>query len=741
MKDKDTRQLRRLRTEVEHICKEQNINLTTTCKRIQCKAYILELIKKLERIEQNESHTSYIEPPQINSTYSSLANDENNSMSSFVKQTLQFEENMCNISYNTCLICHQGRLNLAVKDGICSRCESQRGNYTFCHDNKTLPTWMMGNAVMYSIPPELKNLTLAEKLLIQRVSPLVPVIHIKNGSIGSRGHVVSFFQDISGICNELPKIPSEIQMVKVIRSGTTAAGENISNTFTVNKHRVLTALKWLKKFNPLYSDITIKESNLSWMKGKQSEQLNDVVTVECNEDDEEGEDKDKGPCENQVLEPFNQILNPEDETYGCISSETTQIIHEGDSLLAKAIRKDAKSKVTPKLNWPTREVKPISEYSDTKIFCLAFPWLFPGGIGDIRESRHREVDIGEWAQNLLFYEDGRFAKDKFWSFFTLNFIQRHRNKSQSRWFVKDFVGSMPPTLDSLQEQLDTGDNTFIDKLMYFGKVVPGSAAYWRGKKAELYSWINHHIEKGRGAPNVFMTLSCAEYFWPDLKRLLEECILKAENRTVNLSLSHPELNKALNDYTSVVQEFFHIRVDEYLKTVGLNVFGITHFWGRFEFAKSRGQIHLHLLGITNDAVGKNGISSKLFKWKDNKERQSKILANWARKKFNCTAEVNLEADNVTGDVSPCKLRFRETDSIEKDGQDLCMFCQIHKCNDYCMRKTKIAKEKDNDEANQKRTTTKEVCDVTNRRTLKEITIHTSLLTHAKKLYSVFLHIF
>ena len=85
MKDKDTRQQRRLRTEVEHVCREQNINLTTTCKRIQCKAYILELIKKLERIEQNESPTSYVEPPQINSTYSSLANEKNNSLSSFIK--------------------------------------------------------------------------------------------------------------------------------------------------------------------------------------------------------------------------------------------------------------------------------------------------------------------------------------------------------------------------------------------------------------------------------------------------------------------------------------------------------------------------------------------------------------------------------------------------------------------------------------------------------------------------------
>ena len=91
------------------------------------------------------------------------------------------------------------------------------------------------------------------------------------------------------------------------------------------------------------------------------------------------------------------------------------------------------------MNWPPRDVKPISEFSDTKIFCLAFPWLFPGGIRDIKESRECDVDIGDWAQNLLFYKDGRFAKDNLWCFFVLNYIQQHRNKSQSRWFINDFV--------------------------------------------------------------------------------------------------------------------------------------------------------------------------------------------------------------------------------------------------------------------------------------------------------------
>jgi len=688
IESKDDRKLRRLRMEIEQICKSRNIHPKTGSKRHNCRAYILELLDSMKSMEEKDNEVNNLNTCEINPSYSILSEERNDVHAQFIKSTLQFEGNVYDISFKTCNICQQRRLNLNLKDDICSRCEGQKSNYSFSHANKALPSWIRNNTIMYCVPSELKNLTLVEKLLIQRVSPLVPVIHIKNGLVGSRGHVVSFLQDITGICNELPKVPSNISLVKVIRSGTTATGESISSAFTVNRHRVLTALKWLKKYNPLYSDVIIKESNLSWMKHRDTDQLTDILTIECNNENEEAEDGDRGPCEKQVIEPYNQVTDPEDETYGCISSDKTQILHEGDATLAEHIRKTSKNKITPRINWPTREIKPISEYGDTKIFCLAFPWLFPGGIGDIRESRCHELDLSDWAQNLLFYKDGRFAKDKLWSFFTLNFIQRYRNKYQSRWFVKDFVGNIPPTLYSLQEQLNAGVFTFIDKLMYFGKVVPGTTAYWRGKKAELYSWINHHIEKGRGAPNVFMTLSCAEYFWPDLKRLLEEYIQVAESRRVNLHLSTTELTRALNDYTIVVQEFFHLRVQEFLATIGFNVFGIKHYWGRFEFAKSRGQIHLHLLGITDDAAGNNSIYNKMYKLKNNKKRQSKVLAKWARKKFNCTAEINSQSEVPPQNMSPCNVRFRETQDMLTDGEQLCNFCQIHKCNDYCMKKTK-----------------------------------------------------
>lgn len=71
-------------------------------------------------------------------------------------------------------------------------------------------------------------------------------------------------------------------------------------------------------------------------------------------------------------------------------------------------------------------------------------------------------------------------------FFTLNYIQCHRNQSQGYWFIKDFIRSALPNLDSLHEQVISGDHTIIDKLMNFGKVVTGSSAYCRSKNRNIF---------------------------------------------------------------------------------------------------------------------------------------------------------------------------------------------------------------------------------------------------------------
>ena len=153
----------------------------------------------------------------------------------------------------------------------------------------------------------------------------------------------------------------------------------------------------------------------------------------------------RGPAEKQVMEPDENVTEPEDEVYGCISGEQTQHLSEEDERLVKLINEKAKDKAY-RTGFPKRDIKPISEHGGTPIFCLAFPWLFPGGYGDIQDSRKTKILPAEWAQNLLHYEDGRFATDKLWSFFTLNYIYRRRNQSQSQFFCNNMLGSERTTI-------------------------------------------------------------------------------------------------------------------------------------------------------------------------------------------------------------------------------------------------------------------------------------------------------
>ena len=152
---------------------------------------------------------------------------------------------------------------------------------------------------------------------------------------------------------------------------------------------------------------------------------------------------------------------------------------------------------------------------------MLYPWLYPGGNGDFVESRNIPVTAKKWAEHQLFLKDGRFAKDKTWCFYALNCIERRRNMDQGRWFIKNFLpGDDISCLEDLQEKLQMNDTRFLSKLQYFSRIIPGSDAYWREKKSELISWISNHIDLGNGAPSFFMTLSCAEYQWKDIERLV-----------------------------------------------------------------------------------------------------------------------------------------------------------------------------------------------------------------------------
>ena len=91
------------------------------------------------------------------------------------------------------------------------------------------------------------------------------------------------------------------------------------------------------------------------------------------------------------------------------------------------------------MDYPDVEETAVDEYDDTlDIFGMAFPWLFPGGVGGPFEIRPKKKTLRTWMEDCIYYKDGRFADDKVFAFYVLNYVNRHTNSSQGSYYVKEF---------------------------------------------------------------------------------------------------------------------------------------------------------------------------------------------------------------------------------------------------------------------------------------------------------------
>ena len=60
-----------------------------------------------------------------------------------------------------------------------------------------------------------------------------------------------------------------------------------------------------------------------------------------------------------------------------------------------------------RIEFPYVSEEPVDKCDETKrIFCKAFPWLFPGGVGDINSMHLEPIELDEWIKHLLLYVDG-----------------------------------------------------------------------------------------------------------------------------------------------------------------------------------------------------------------------------------------------------------------------------------------------------------------------------------------------
>jgi hypothetical protein len=355
------------------------------------------------------------------------------------------------------------------------------------------------------------------------------------------------------------------------------------------------------------------------------------------------------------------------------------------------------------IRFPTVSPQPQSEYNGFPIFSNAYPWLFPGGVGDLdQDNIQTKGYVSKWLKNLIFYYDGRFSRDPTFCFYALNFKQRYQNSSSGKFFIDEFITANTHTdLESLQQEVEKGNTQFIEKLIHFSSKIRGSSSYWRSKRFQVLSWINRMIEVGNGPPTLFITLSCAEHFWLDVKRLLEDRLsyLPASDRPILSSKS--DVMKAIKQYSIVVQEFFVKKVQHWMDTFAKEVLGVKHYFIRFEFTEGRGEIHAHILAVANNT----DVYQAAYDCADDESKRLDIFVRYAEDILGLTAmhpatnssgailpELVIEPEGLLPRSSvylpsycPCSKRLSEVSDHTNDMIALMNAVQTHRCGKYCMR--------------------------------------------------------
>jgi hypothetical protein len=116
-------------------------------------------------------------------------------------------------------------------------------------------------------------------------------------------------------------------------------------------------------------------------------------------------------------------------------------------------------------------------------------------------------------------------------------------------------------------------------MRYFAHNIKGSNNYWRSHANNLEQWINHHISRGHCPPTLFISLSCAKKWWPDLRCLLYQLEKLGGNSQKAEAIKNgvrKEMSNAARKYLLIVNDFFMKHVNLFLKTVLKTALQIEH---------------------------------------------------------------------------------------------------------------------------------------------------------------------
>lgn len=243
--------------------------------------------------------------------------------------------------------------------------------------------------------------------------------------------------------------------------------------------------------------------------------------------------------------------------------------------------------------WPAMEInKPVPDASKSStpgLLSMAFPTLFPDGLGDFtRPICQKNVTMKAGLKHLLWVcfsgAEGKkswpFQEHKSFLLWSFDTLRRQRSLASARYVVKSAFGddaSEPLHESTLKEHILKHKASLLAHVRRVRTQVPGSAEHMASERKQLEALVEQ-----QGLPTIFFTLSAADLRWPTFLKHLGSSIQDSiANRAA-----------AVERAPMVADCLFQMRVDAFVHRCLYGALNAKWHWLRYEW-QSRGAPHVH----------------------------------------------------------------------------------------------------------------------------------------------------
>ena len=167
------------------------------------------------------------------------------------------------------------------------------------------------------------------------VLPIMTIYCLPHGQYGYSGHVLNLPQDVASFTNNLPRSPSQLDVIIVRKEGATGSHKD----FRVRRSVVL---EWLIEHNIYYRSVTIDHSALAQLPTDGDLTNLPTMRVDSNEEENPAREDD---------DPYNTILGSTFIPLPVRSQTQQQVIQQ--SIAQSSSSSSSSSSLPVPISWPS----------------------------------------------------------------------------------------------------------------------------------------------------------------------------------------------------------------------------------------------------------------------------------------------------------------------------------------------------------------------------------------------------